>query len=138
MKILVLPKYAFQKNLEKITGCENCFAISIMDPEFKEPLYPDKDNYHTWWFYDVDEQIGNFKPIEDWQAKEIYDFIDSNRNKDVCFVHCAAGVSRSGAVGLFINDLMEQDYREFMKTNPNVQPNTLISSKLNKIYRENG
>ncbi len=42
------------------------------------------------------------------------------------------GQSRSGAIGLFINDWFEQSYSEFMFRNPQVTPNSLVSKILKR------
>ncbi len=47
-------------------------------------------------------------------------------------VHCAAGVSRSGAVGLFVRDYFSLDYSEFKRQNPHIVPNLWVS----KVLRE--
>lgn len=138
MQIKVLPKYKFIDVL-KSSVIENpdLFFISILDPDCKEPLKEDSDNYKTFWFWDVDKTVGNYEPIKGWQVRELYEFIIRNKGKKGCYVHCSAGVSRSGAIGLFINDLKEQSYSSFMLNNPQVKPNSLISQMLNRIHRKN-
>jgi predicted protein tyrosine phosphatase len=76
------------------------------------------------------------RPFTEEQGKAIIDFIESNKDKRQFIVHCAAGISRSGAVGLFINDYFAGNYDEFMKINPYVHPNGHITRTLNKLLRE--
>jgi len=47
-------------------------------------------------------------------------------------VHCAAGISRSGAVGLFTADLCRLDMDKFEKQNPHIMPNPHIYRLLRK------
>ena len=56
-------------------------------------------------------------------------------NNDVLVVHCQAGVSRSGAVGLYANDYFQLNYFDFKELNPTVMPNPYVSHILNKVGR---
>jgi len=47
-----------------------------------------------------------YKTITTEQADKIIGFIDKNNNKDF-LIHCYAGISRSGAVALFLNDFYD-------------------------------
>lgn len=113
---------------------DDIFFISILDPDFPDRLFNDCDNYKTWWFYDLEYEIGNYKPMNEKQAEEIYQFIKSNKDKKRCFVHCSAGISRSGAVGEFIQDILgTESYQDFKKRNPNITPNLHIKKLLNQL-----
>ena len=69
------------------------------------------------------------------QAKQIIDFVEMNKNVDIIYVHCLAGQSRSGAVGLFINDIWgEQSYYDFAQSNPIIKPNFFIVALLRRVY----
>lgn len=147
-KVIVLPKYAFDNGLSKQnindSNVENlkekvCF-ISINDsfgtdevPYFKE-LHP---NVLTLFFDDVDRDIvtdyGTAKVISDEQAKDIYEYVKSNSHCQNFIVHCTAGISRSGAVGEFINDMFNLDYNTFKKDNPYTHPNGIVLSKLKRF-----
>lgn len=145
MIVQILPKLYFQKLLKgiedkgnKIENLEKSFFISIMDPEFPDPLYPDATNYKTIWCWDIEEDIGNYKAITQEQIQELYDFIYQNKDKKTCYVHCSAGISRSGAVGTFINDLFGEPYFEFKKRNPYIHPNGRILRLLHRLERNRG
>ena len=43
-------------------------------------------------------------------AGQIADFVDANKNAAVWIVHCSAGVSRSGAVSLWLKDCLKSKY----------------------------
>ncbi len=64
------------------------------------------------------------------QAKSIISFIDNNKDKNF-IVHCVAGISRSGAVGTFISNYLDNvDYEFFKKYNTRIAPNMLILTTL--------
>lgn len=75
------------------------------------------------------------KAFDENDAKNIISFIEQNKDKKSCIIHCSAGISRSGAVGLFINDYFNLNYKEFIKTNPHIHPNQHILRVLNNTYR---
>jgi predicted protein tyrosine phosphatase len=77
---------------------------------------------------------GIFTPFK---AKKLYEFIKANKDKHMAIVHCAAGISRSGAVGTFIHNLYgTMTYEEFKRKNPQIQPNGHILRLLNEELRK--
>jgi predicted protein tyrosine phosphatase len=68
------------------------------------------------------------------QALEVVNFVEKMNDSSKVYVHCTAGVSRSGAVGAFINDYFGGNWEKFKFENPQVIPNSHISSLLKKIY----
>lgn len=145
MKVFIMPKFIFEQAIDGIEkSSKDVFYLSINNPddEDKTPIREDSDTFKSMWFYDIDEDIYNevkdftYKTISDEQLDELYDFIMKNKDKKNFVVHCTAGVSRSGAVGEFVNDLFGIPYAEFRKQNPNIIPNTYIKKKLNeKCYQ---
>jgi predicted protein tyrosine phosphatase len=88
---------------------------------------------------EVKEEYLDAVLFEEGHARRIIKFVEGLQETDgpeKLFVHCDAGVSRSGAVGCFINDFKGGDHFEMMKANPNIAPNAYISSVLNRVYRE--
>lgn len=69
-------------------------------------------------------------------ANAILDFIANLKDETTLLVHCAAGISRSGAVGLFCCHYWNLDIRDYYKRNPDVDPNTYIFDILQKTYKE--
>lgn len=150
-KVIVIPKYAFDRglrgnkiddsNVEQLIN-KACF-ISINDslgtPEvpFFSQSHP---NVLTLFFDDVDQDIetahGTVKAMTDEQALEIYEFIEKNKDYENFIIHCTAGISRSGAVGEFVNNFLELDYKKFKEDNPHTHPNGLVLSKLNRLLWE--
>ena len=81
------------------------------------------------------EKEFNAKAFTKEQARELIEFIIKNADKPICIVHCAAGISRSGAVGRFINDFFGGDDEFFRKTNPHIHPNSLVTRLLKEVFR---
>lgn len=134
-----------------INNTQNCDSINV--PYFKE----NKSNLKIMYFDDVDSDIYDTKLTTDEngkvvsfldytkiiakamtydQAVELVDFIVANKNKKQCIVHCTAGISRSGAIGMFINELYGEIYSEFIRKNSNIHPNTYILNLLRKAYSQ--
>lgn len=70
------------------------------------------------------------------QAAELIEFIEANKDKQIFIVHCAAGISRSGAIAMFINDLYGNSYKEFFNDNRQIQPNFTILSRIKEVHRK--
>lgn len=164
MNVYVYSRSAFDHLIARnfledsnVEGVKNTIFISILsskalphsvfhEPVFKEP-HP---NVLTVTFDDVIDEDGNAvflnawgqgvkdkgTPITEDQAAEIVDFVLNHRDKEYAFVHCAAGISRSGAVGSFIADVNGVDYDTFKRMNPQIHENRHVKNLLNKIYRE--
>ena len=111
------------------------------DPYFKE----NKSNVLNLFFDDVEDDDGDWegmniagqtKSFTEEQATQIFDFIEKNKDKEFCIIHCYAGISRSGAVGAFVNDYFGGHYMDFIKANPQVQPNPKVTRLLNREWRK--
>ena len=122
--------------------------ISITDGDMKDVHYFDKDysNVLNLEFDDATDEE-NERRVKSGQkelvlftkeqGKKIIDFVEKNKHVETFFVHCLAGQSRSGAVGVFINDLFgEETYFEFANSNPIIKPNYFILALLRRIYNE--
>lgn len=140
MKVTIYPKHVFKQMLDHVheNGGDlanfDYFFISILDPDSPERLHSDTDNFHTWWFYDLDYPIATYNPMSEEQGQELINFILANKDKERCYVHCSAGVSRSGAVGEFINDILGESHEVFKSRNKSIIPNTHIKKILNNLY----
>jgi predicted protein tyrosine phosphatase len=103
---------------------------------FKE----DHPNTITLYFDDTlqDYELNGNKylAMNELQAKFLFEFIKNNATKQNCFIHCLAGISRSGAVGEFICDYTQSSYEEFKQRNPGIHPNSHVKNLLNKLWRD--
>jgi predicted protein tyrosine phosphatase len=162
MKPFALSKLIFDIDMKRhnitpenvVQTRKNACFISINEttnegdkyPELK-PYFPEsKENVLVLYFDDVTEDtpchIFNTgetimtKAFTEEQGKTLLNFIEVNKDKAYCFVHCAAGISRSGAVATFINDYFEGDYQEFKSMNPHILPNVTVLAVMNKLLRE--
>ena len=131
------------KNIEKL---QNLALISINDTHGQWNVSwfdADHPNVLRLWFDDIEHDLETSptnphkcKALSPEQAKQVFDFINENYEKDF-IVHCSAGISRSGAIGAFINDYFGWDRAKFEKDNPHVHPNARVSRMLNnKVWKE--
>ncbi|MFW6377147.1 MAG: hypothetical protein ACOCZ5_00740 [bacterium] len=147
MDIFVLPKQSFDAYLTKENvddeNVENypLMFISINDSEgrFSQSHFKrEHPNVLILHFDDVSKDgepsptnDKNTRAFNDEDADRIIEFIQKNEDKVGVLIHCAAGISRSGAVGQFLVNYFEEDMDEFFRQNYRVIPNAHILSKLN-------
>jgi len=150
MKILIRNKVEFNKFMEyngitdENVESKNIMLISINDPGKFSYFKEEHLNVKIIHFWDLSEeniQIMDYKKDEklfngifnEKQAKELYKFIVSNKDKDMALIHCSAGISRSGGIGTFIFDLYGTiTWEEFKRKNPYILPNAHILKLLRK------
>lgn len=149
MNINVLRKTKFESLMrdnnitnDNVESFDNIAFISILNTE--DPSGYFKKNYENvlvLFFDDITDDLnwdndpdflGPVLFTED-QAKKIIAFIDLHKDKDQFIIHCSAGISRSGAVGTFINDYFELDYKAFKQINPQIQPNPFVLRTLKNL-----
>lgn len=114
---------------------EDCFYISILDPDDLGSLSPDTDNFKTFKFWDIEEDISSYKCFNFEQAREMYQFIKANYGKQL-IVHCHAGVSRSSAVGEFYFEMQGGSYKQLTEVYKNIMPNGRVLSYLRIAEKE--
>ena len=145
MKILVVPRHFIEKELKNnhnwISGK---WIISIFSHEDFSPL-PDRYSILKLEFDDVTEKdIGGWSNLPDKciffnqnHALKIHNFIKDIENcvnhANEMYVHCDAGVSRSGAVGYMLNEWFNkfikknrEDNEFFIQNNHHIMPNPLV------------
>ena len=134
MKILVLSVDEVKKfnEYDKEVVKENNF-ITIRDHKVETPVlnFHKDSNVLSLMFDDVEESdeqelLERFHYIvfnED-MAKEIHDFVERIDKNKTLYVNCHAGVSRSGAVGIVLNEYFNRflednkdDYEYFFENN---------------------
>ncbi|MBC6425529.1 MAG: nucleotidyltransferase [Ekhidna sp.] len=125
IKVFVFNKPEFEQVLKKnklternIESYTSLMFISIIDTGNNQ-LLSDKKNYLTLEFDDVERDVpGIAKTLKISQARRLNKFISSNKDKKQCYIHCSAGVSRSGSIGKYIVDELKGDQDFFYKNNP--------------------
>ena len=143
MKIVVVPRRFIEKELKNnhnwISGK---WIISIFSHEDFSPL-PDRYSILKLEFDDVtekDAEAGDNKKLVFFNqnhAVKIHDFIKDIANcvnhANELYVHCDAGVSRSGAVGYVLNEWFNkfiennrEDNEFFLQHNHHIMPNPLV------------
>lgn len=147
MKIFVVPRNYIEKQIDKNPNwIQGKWIISIFSKDSFSPISNDRFNVLKLEFDDVAErdlEVGwnifesshEMIFFNEGHAKSIHKFIkdipaDSNKQ---LFVHCDAGVSRSGAVGYILNewfnkylDHNEVDNSFFQTNNSHIMPNPLV------------
>lgn len=135
IKVAVLSKLRFDELMEER---KDLMFISINDTLGTDavPYFNNHKNVKVLYFDDVEEDLetnqGTAKAFTKQQAAEIIDFLEQNKQATTCIVHCTAGISRSGAVGLFVNDYFGADYDTFKVLNPHTLPNGKVTQLLNR------
>ena len=127
-----------------IIGTEECRKYYLEDETghwFKEE-HPNVLNLE---FDDVTEDLNwkghLFKAMSEEQADKCVDFIEKNKGK-IFYIHCKAGISRSGAVGKFIFDFFNEngcyDENDFEYFNRHIRPNNHVLTLLKRsFYKKN-
>lgn len=72
-------------------------------------------------------------PMTEEQGKQIVDFVKANKDVHNFIVHCAAGISRSGAIAKFINEYFDGEEFHFRHLNPYAMPNGRILNILRTL-----
>ncbi|KAA6341306.1 hypothetical protein EZS27_010893 [termite gut metagenome] len=159
-KIFVLSRFEFEGNMktngiddENVEKYEDLAIISITDNPKNHLFKKDHDNVLNMTFDDVGEKAYENRhkvkkslklKLEDFyrifsekDAETIVDFIEKNKEKTF-IIHCEAGISRSGAVGLFIRDFYDwvdkEDFDNRVKNK--IYPNMLVLRLLKKEFYE--
>lgn len=162
MKINALPKLVFNDLMEQnnidFTGINaeqehsDTMFISINETENMLHAIPrlnkngsyfieEKSNVLILHFDDVSEDLmhpehGLIKAMDEGQAERVIKFLEANKGAKKLLVHCAAGVSRSGAVAQFVNDYYGGDKEYFKRNNKYILPNPHVFALLKKKHYE--
>lgn len=150
MRVHILAKREFDSLMkqnkitdENVEKFDSIFFISIVDTDTfsvsREPYFKeDHENVMTLKFDDVEHdmmasptQAYDTRAFTEEQAEKLYKFIKANREKETCIVHCMAGISRSGAVGSFVQGYCQGDWDLFKRDNPHIAPNARVHRMLN-------
>lgn len=77
-------------------------------------------------------------PMTEEQGRQIVDFVKANKDAYNFIVHCAAGISRSGAIVKFINEYFDGEEWYFRHLNPHTRPNARILNILRRLSQTHG
>jgi len=117
-----------------------CIDNTQEDGFYSTPIFKeDHSNVLHLYFDDVENDIDDdvkAKSITEEQIKEIVEFLYKNKNKELLFVHCSAGISRSGAIGLFALDYFNGDKEHFNKYNKHISPTIKVIRLLKQYYTQ--
>lgn len=142
--IIVLSKKNFietmkQNNItnDNVETFKNLYIISI-EGSFKTEHYfkTNKSNVLNLIFDDIAVDEYNKILFSDEHAKQIIKFVENiSKENFQIIIHCAAGISRSGAVGSFLQYYFDTDYEKFKSTNIKISPNYHVLSVLKKVLK---
>ena len=104
----------------------NIAFISISDTDSQQPVFnQDHLNVLNLKFDDINSDL------LDETSENIVNFIESNLGK-LFYIHCNAGISRSGAVGKFIESSYD-DYRNSIYNEGKLRPNISVLTSLKRV-----
>ena len=78
--------------------------------------------------YDIKKE--NFVYFSDNDAEAIIEFADRHKNIETMIIHCAAGISRSGATGCFLAEKYGISAKNIFDAHPYLEPNEEIVNRL--------
>lgn len=138
-KKFVSTSYADFNSLE--ADDERCF-ISIHGYD-ETMFFPSGKNFLNLFFDDLTDKELCYYPdcqlFDEGDAHLVIQFCNENKDKQELYIHCQAGVSRSGALGVCINDTWgDESFQVFMNRNRRIAPNSYVSMIFNKVLREQG
>ncbi|MBR6470568.1 MAG: dual specificity protein phosphatase family protein [Victivallales bacterium] len=153
MKIDVVPWRFFKKisySHQEREILDRCRVISILDsdgPFGRSPFSPDmrlSPHLLTLRFDDyADSGLADSMGAELCGADDIRRMVKFVKDDGLpLYVHCAAGVSRSGAVGVAFDEHFnlrlgnEADHAYFLERNPGLNPNPLVLSLLREALEK--
>ena len=80
-------------------------VVSINDPSLGPPNLQKfgPENVVYLFFYDTTDPMSSIQPAD---ANTLLDFLEKNRDADVMYVHCFAGISRSSGTAIAIAEIL--------------------------------
>lgn len=128
--ILIYPRYVIEDNLKRNKPLlEKYPIISISDIGNK---LKDVSSLNILQLEFYDDSSFTLE-----HAQQIKEFVDANIKAQHFIIHCDAGISRSGAVGTWVNYYLGCDEKIFHEKNPNIHPNKSVFRKLNEWANTN-
>lgn len=152
MNVRIFSKSVFERTMDAagITSeniseqVDHCFILIYNNSDNKEkPLFGNyKENVLTMYFDDCQnngyimnkyDKLKMGKHLTKTNVDELVKFIRTNKRKKYCFIQSENGISRAGAVGLFVHKYFHGTSDGFFKSNPSANPNELILNQINEI-----
>ncbi len=143
--VFVIPKLLLQRIVvQRPLLLDAHFVISICDPGEDRPLPSAHPHLLNLTFCDVapedipEAQRQRFPAIAPQDASNVVSALkrwhESDRRGNL-LVQCHAGISRSGAVGLFSNELLGLSSEQFLSRHPWVEPQPYVLKLLQETAR---
>jgi predicted protein tyrosine phosphatase len=142
-QIRALPKMVFDERFNNELFKSYSFGafISILDCDNSETKYDTTmENFLQVKMWDIEEDVYQNDEIQyqkpsDSELQRIVDFINKHNDKSSFIIYCSAGISRSGAVEIFLFDkfLMEIDKEVFRRENKFIRPNLYVLNRLKNL-----
>jgi predicted protein tyrosine phosphatase len=139
MKISILPRREMQSLIDEHGEKEildRHKIVSIFDND--GPVFNrDHENLLSLRFRDITSGIGyNDEDLFSFaQADQAVEFIDKLGSNDDFIVHCGAGISRSGAVGIFTALVHGEGLDVLLQRHQDIWPNRWVFRLLAESYR---
>lgn len=148
MKIIAYPRFYFCKIKDDLINNNRCALISILNYDDTEKIIEDIPGKSVTLTFD---DIGRYDIIpEDLlspycnmilfnkeHAEKIINFQKTlGKEIEYIIIHCTAGVSRSGAIATFLQEIYNDDNDWFIKNN-NIHPNIHVLTLLRSVYKNN-
>ena len=140
MNIKIYARTFFENKIgtaEEERLLDECRIISINDvsihpepPPFSK-RFLQHPNLLVLFFDDVETEGATVFTIK--MARQIVSFVQGTGNRPI-LIHCTAGISRSGAVGLAVAEQCGCE-EEFRRENPDIMPNRLVLGKLRQAFK---
>lgn len=117
-------------SLKKMALSNGC--VELLEQHYGD--FSNEENYHNL-VKNPDVPDGFYRIFSTKEAKEIIDLLNRSKEGPATHlrVHCDAGISRSGAVGLFACRYLKLDEKTFRTINPFICPNQHIFQILCKV-----
>lgn len=134
MRAIAIPKAVAVNVKNRLLSDDGVAIISILDTDAKREFEDIPGKALTLWFDDLHPTTtGTVSMCLDMKAADINDarsiikFIKHlPEGVNTIFVHCTAGICRSGAVVDFLRVVLDVDDIQFAKDNPNIVPNDWV------------
>jgi predicted protein tyrosine phosphatase len=139
-RVFVLPKLLLQRIVAQHPSLLDAhFVISICDPGEERPLPDEHSHLLNLTFCDIapedipEAQRQRFPAMSPEDAGNVVGALRRWQEMDLrgnLIVQCHAGISRSGAVGSFANELFGLSSEQFQKQHPWVEPHPHVFNLL--------